>query len=295
MIQPYLPEDFDEFWAEVTMEAASEPLDFRRSQRSDFDLPGFTVEKLTLRGMHGDTLHGWLAFTAGASRLPGFLWIHHYGRSSALPSRNTTRDGFVSMSFNFFGLGAFHEEEYAPTRGYFAEGISEPKTWVFRRMIQNALLAFKVLQAQTEVDENRIGSMGISQGAGMSIWLGALCPIVKAACADLPFLTGIRYALERPVYRYPLKELTDYADSVPLGRERALHTISYFDTLNLATRCQVPTQVSVGLKDPSVRPEFVEAVYEALPGKKALQRYPGGHDWDPGMVPNNRGWLLENL
>lgn len=290
-----IPEDFDRFWSEVVEEARHEPLDFRRSLSNDYDRPGFVVESLEFRGMYGATLFGWIAYPEGARRLPGFVWLAPYGRESKLPDDYGTRPGMVSLSFNFHGLGAFHQETYQPGRGYFAEGAESPESWVFRTMIQNAFLATRVLQAQIEADEDRIGAMGMSQGGGMAVWLGAICPIVKAVCADMPFLANIRQTLSRSVYRYPLKELTDFADSIPLGHERLLNTVSYFDTAYLASRCVKPTLVSLGEKDPSCRPDTVEAVYEALPGPKRLVRYPVGHDWYPAMIENNRAWLLEHL
>lgn len=292
---PYVPEDFDSFWKEAVEESRAEPLDYRRSLRNAFDWPGFVVETLSFRGMHGATLHGWLAYPEGARRLPAFVWLPPYGRESLLPNEYGTRGGFASLSFNFFGHEAFHQEEYLPERGYFSEGSEDPQTWVFRTMFQNAMIAAKVLQSQIEADEDRIGCMGMSQGGGMAIWMGALCPIVKSVCADMPFLGGMNETLARPVHRYPLRELYDYAGAIPLGMPRILHTVSYFDTLNMATRCRVPTQVSLGEKDPAVRPPVVEAVYNALPGTKRLIRYPIGHDWHPNMVENNRSWLLETL
>ena len=41
---PYPPEDFDAFWQSVSAEAHAHPLDFHRSLRNDFELPGFVVE-----------------------------------------------------------------------------------------------------------------------------------------------------------------------------------------------------------------------------------------------------------
>ena len=70
----------------------------------------------------------------------------------------------------------------------------------------------------------------------MSIWLGAWCPVVRAICADMPFLGNIRLTLLDEVYRYPLKELSDFMQELPLGQERVLHTLSYFDTAYQATR-----------------------------------------------------------
>ncbi|MBI1756570.1 MAG: acetylxylan esterase [Fimbriimonas ginsengisoli] len=292
---PYVPDDFDEFWAEVVGEARRAPLDYHRSLTNDFDLPGFVVETLEFRGIDGRARHGWLAFPPGARRLPGFLWIPPYGRESLLPNAYGTRPGFVSISLNFFGYGAFYQEEYKPARGYFAEGAEDPRTWIFRRMFQDAYLALRVLQAQSEADETRLAVMGLSQGAGMAVWLGAFCPLVRGVCADLPFLAGINSTLAGPVYRYPPKELTDFMDTIALGRERVLHTLSYFDSMNAATRCRVSTQISLGLKDPACKPPNVRALYLALPGEKRLIEYGGGHDWDLGMVANNRAWLSAHL
>lgn len=294
-MSPNVPEDFDQFWAEAVEEVLAERLDYSRSLTNDFDLPGFRVESLSFRGMHGGELHGWIAYPLGAKRERAFLWIPPYGRESLLPNEYGTREGFVSMSFNFFGLGAFHQETYTPSRGYFAEGAESPETWVFRSMIQNAFIAARVLQAQPEADEDRIAAMGMSQGGGMSIWLGALCPIIKAVAADMPFLGGIRHVLTRQAYRYPLKELTDFADSIPLGLERVLNTIDYYDTINFATRCRVPTHISAGTKDPSVRVDQAQAIYDALSGEKEMAVYEWGHDWHPDMVWRNRDWLLSHL
>lgn len=101
--------------------------------------------------------------------------------------------------------------------------------------------------------------------------------------------------LPRQAYRYPLKELTDFADSIPLGMERILNTIDYFDTIHFATRCMVPTLVSAGTKDPAVRVDQAESVFAALPGEKEFVVYEWGHDWHPDMIENNRSWMLRHL
>lgn len=289
-----LPEDFDAFWKETVDEAFAAPLDLRRSIRNEYDCPGFVVETLEFRSIAGGRLHGWIAFPERARSLPAFLWVPPYGRESKLPDAYGTREGFVSLSFNFHGESAFHQEKYRIDRGYFADGAGDPSTWVMRTMFQNAVIAARVLQTQIEVDEDRVSVMGMSQGAGISIWLGAFCRIIKAVCADMPFLGNIGNTLTNSVYRYPLKELSDFMEREPLGRERVLNTVSYFDTVHVASRCKVPTHVSLGLKDPACRPETVRDIYDAIPGEKTLREYDWGHDWYPDMIENNRAWLLRN-
>lgn len=291
---PYPPADFDAFWNRTIDEALDHPLSWERS-RSDFKLDGFRTDLIQFTGIAEARLHGWIATPESPPNGRSFLWTPPYGRESLLPNDFGTREGFVSLSFNFFGHEAFHQEVYRRDRGYFAKGVESPTTWVFRRMAQDALLALRVLHAQEEVDPERVGAMGMSQGAGISIWLGAWSGMVRAVCADMPFLGAMRHASSRNVYRYPLKELVDRSTTLEGGMDTVLHTISYFDTLNQATRCSVPTLVSLGEKDPAVRPETAVAIYEALPGPKILHRYATGHDWYPDMVPNNAGWLEKNL
>ena len=293
--EPYLPEDFDLFWQEAAQEAHQAPLDFHRSLTNEYDRPGFQVETFSFRGIDGETRYGWFAFPKGARKAPAFFWSPPYGRESVLPNDYGTRDGFASLSINYHGHEAFHQEKYVPSRGYFAEGAEDPHRWIFRRMFQDAYLAIRILQAQVEVDEDQVAASGMSQGGGIAVWLGAHCPIVKTVCADMVFLSSIRHSLLNQVYRYPLKELTDLAERMPLGIERILHTVSYFDTMNVATRCKIPTQVSLGLKDPAAKPDNVRACYSALPGEKRLVTYDWGHDWHPDMIPTNREWFLAHM
>lgn len=291
--EPYLPPDFVDFWEETSNEAHSAILDFERREHGRE--PHHVIHTFTFRGSEGQPRHGWIAVPDEPEDGRGFLWVPPYGRESLLPNAYGTRIGFVSASLNFFGHEAFHQETYRRERGYFAEGVENPRTWIFRTMFKDAVLAMRVLAACEEVDAQRVGAMGMSQGAGLSIWLGAWCPMVKAVCADMPFLGAMGFALNRNAHRYPLKELIDRAETLPNGRQSVLDTIAYFDTMNQATRCKVPTHVSLGLKDPAVRPESAEAIFEALPGRKVLRRYEVGHDWTPEMVENNRDWLMENL
>lgn len=295
LAEPYVPDDFDEFWAETADEARRVPLNFHRSLHNDYPLDGFKVERISFDSVAGTRVSGWFAYPEGVRRSPSFVWVPPYGRESLLPNEYGTRAGMASMSFNLHGHDAFHQEKYLPARGYFASGASRPGTWIFRTMLQHVYIGLRVLQAQIEVDEDRIGVAGLSQGAGLSIWAGAHCPIVKAVVADFPFLAAMPNTLSRNAYRYPLKELVDFMEREPLGRETVMHTLSYFDTLNQATRCKVPTLVSQGLKDPAVRPETVQAVYQALPGIKELVTYDWGHDWHPDMVETNRQWLLQHF
>jgi cephalosporin-C deacetylase len=289
------PEDFEAFWREAASEAEAVKLDFHRSLHNDWNREGFVVEVMSFNTVGGRQLQGWFAYPEGARRVPGFLWIPPYGFESLLPDDYGTRSGLASLSLNFFGNTAFHREKYQPGLGYFAEGVESPETWVFRRMIQDVLVAARVLQAQIEVDEDRIGAMGMSQGGGIAIAAGAWSPIVRAVCADMPFLGDISRSISNPVYRYPLKELVDFMQKIPLGEQIVHHTIQYFDTCHQASFCFKPTQVSLGLRDPASKPDNVRAIFNSLPGEKLLRELDWGHDWHTSMIEANQTWLMDHL
>ncbi|MEO7453890.1 MAG: acetylxylan esterase [Fimbriimonadales bacterium] len=287
-----IPADFDSFWADVATEAGGVEVDFERRPTSYQPLDTHRIELLDFVGAAG-RLHGWVAVPKNVGQSPGFVWIPAYGRESHLPDEYSTREGFVSFSFNFHGHAAFHKEEYKPERGYFSDGVDDPQTWIFRRMAMDCLVAMRVLAAQPEIDAERLAAAGLSQGGGMAIWAGAHSPLVKRVVADLPFLSDMGNTLGKDIYRFPLKELTDYAESSGIGMDAVRRTISYFDTAHQATRLTKPVLVSLGEKDPAVKPASVRAVFAALASEdKRLIEYPTGHDWHPGMIEANREFLI---
>ena len=287
------PEDFEAFWHQATHEALHHPLKVVDWQFNSTQTESHRVDTFAFEGIDGSVKYGWLAYPEGARSERSFLWLPPYGRESKLPDQYGTRPGMVSMSFNFHGEAPFHQESYVIERGYFADGAEEPETWIFRRMFQDAVIASRLLQAQVQVDANHIGVSGMSQGGGMSIWLGAWNPVISRVCADMPFLSTIGNTLLNSVYRYPLKELKDFMDTIPVGEARVLHTLSYFDTAFQAEHCTVSTQISLGIKDPACRPDTVRAAYNAVTGERNLIEYDHGHDYHPGMVQNNLDWFLK--
>lgn len=290
LLKPYVPSGFEPFWREITEEAFAAPLDWGRKPQSEQHSDHHQIETFSFRGIDGQTRYGWLALPP-QTQVPGFVWLAPYSRWSMLPNKYGARPGYASISFNFHGESAFHQEEYTPARGYFADGALDRQTWVFRRMYQDSVIITRLFESLNEVDSSRIVSMGMSQGGGMSIWLGAWCKLIKAVVADEPFLGAMPFVLTAKAFRYPLKELADLAFTNSDSEQRVRATLSYFDTLNQAAFCEVPTRVTLGLKDPAVKPDQVRAIYEALPGKRELEELDWGHDWHPQMITGAEQFL----
>ncbi len=293
LLKPYVPPGFEAFWRDNTAEAMAAPLDFEFSEQNSFNPEGHSVREFDFRGIDGATRFGWVALPHGIEKAPGMIWLAPYSRWSMLPNEYGTRKGMASISFNFHGESAFHREEYTPARGYMAEGIESKESWIFRRMYQDSVIVGRILGALDGVDSDRIFTAGMSQGGGLAIWMGAWVDYVKAVVADEPFLAGVPWILDAKYFRYPLKEMTDLAFSSPEMEKVVRATLSYFDTINQSAFCEKPTRVTLGLKDPSVRPPQVHAVYETLPGKKAIEEIDWGHDWHPRMIEGAEEFLRD--
>lgn len=289
-----LPIDFKLFWEDTTQEALDYPLEFSL----DKDLKeqkNHIVQTYSFKGMHGETLYGWIASPHQKKQAPGFLWVAPYGRWSVPPDEHGTQEGYTSISFNFHGESAFYHEDYRVERGYFKEGIDHKETWIYRRFYQNSVLAFRILGQHSSVDPDHLGVMGMSQGGGMSIWMGSWVPNIKAVCSWMPFLGDMNEVIAHKVCRYPNKEILDYIHNDPLKKEYVFHTMSYYDTAYQARYCKVPTLVALGNQDPACTPPTVEKIYDSLPQEKKLVRYDCGHVWHPQAITDSREWLEKYL
>lgn len=284
LLKPYVPPGFESFWRETTQMALDAPLDVSFLEQGEYSPPHHHVRVLKFRGIDGEIRCGWVATPMEMEVAPGFLWLAPYSRWSIPPNEYGTRRGMASISFNFHGEGPFHREDYTPERGYMAQGIEDRDSWVFRRMYQDAVILGRIFAELPEVDGARIAAKGMSQGGGLAIWMGAWVPYIKAVVADEPFLAGVPWILDAKYFRYPLKELTDVAFSSSEREKQVREALGFYDTVNQSAFCEVPTRVTLGLKDPSVRPPQVRAVYETLPGVKDLEELDWGHDWHPRMI-----------
>ena len=74
--------------------------------------------------------------------------------------------------------------------------------------------------------------------------------------------------------------------------ESTLKTMSYFDTMNMATGIKSPVFMGVGLQDAICPPVSNFAVYNGLKGKKDYRVYPHNrHSVDKSFHPMVFNWM----
>jgi len=135
------------------------------------------------------------------------------------------------------------------------------------------------LLARPEVDGDRIGAVGGSQGGGLAITIAAMRKEITAASISAPYLCGYMDAIEL-AHAYPFHEINDYLHTYPERRADVVRTIAYFDGISFADKIKCPVIVNIGLQDNVVPPETGYAVFNAIASdNKNFYEYDGhGHD-----------------
>ena len=77
--------------------------------------------------------------------------------------------------------------------------IASPEGYFYQGAYVDVIRGIDYLCSRPDVDANRIGAMGTSQGGGIALAVGALDPRVKAVVARVPFLCGMRRRSNRRV------------------------------------------------------------------------------------------------
>ena len=265
------PEDFDLYWEEVikTLEkidiGISCVLDELRSTKD------ILVYEVYFNSLDNIRVSGWYAVPANHSgNLPGLLLVPGYQSDPPIP-REWARKGYACLSVNPRGKVRSRSQFDPGYPGLLTYGIVDRNTYSYRGFYCDAWRGIDFLLAREEVDSERIGVTGSSQGGGLTITTAAMREEVKAAAAGAPYLCG---------YTYPYEEINDYLRSNPESQQIVGETLSYFDGISFADKIKCPIIVNIGLQDNVCPPETGYALFNQIGSvNKKLYEYDGhGHE-----------------
>jgi cephalosporin-C deacetylase len=153
------------------------------------------------------------------------------------------------------------------------------QSYAYQGFYLDAIRVIDFLTEQPEVDSERIGIQGSSQGGALTLVAAALRPQVKAASVGAPYLTGVVDAIDL-TRTYPYEEINDYLRLHPQNRDAMVKTWNYYDCINFADRIQCPIILYIGLQDDVCPPETAYPLMDKIQSpEKKLYAYDGhGHD-----------------
>ena len=273
------PEDFNEFWGLVLDELSSIELNVKCEKdelRSDSEV---TVYQVFYDSLDHVRISGWYSVpNTPVTGLPAILLVPGYQSDPPIP-KDWSAKGYACLSVNPRGKVRSRSQFDPGYPGLLTHRIVDKNTYSYRGFYADAWRGIDFLLSREEVDSERIGVAGSSQGGGLTITTSAMRKEIKAASAGAPYLCGFMDAIKL-TDTYPYQEINDYLRTYPDRLEEVEGTLAYFDGISFADQIDCPIIMNLGLQDNVCPPETGYALFETIGSKdKKLFEYEGhGHE-----------------
>jgi len=313
------PEDFSQFW----MEGLTEDLRILPEielKQIKYPLIQVEVFEACVRAGDGLSLKGWYVRPKDRFNLPGLVRFHGYSGNRGQISELLfwALQGYAVLGMDVRGQCGETPDGRIYSQGHFAgwmtQGVYDPQDYYLRQVYLDAVRLAISLGRQPEVNEDKLGVFGKSQGGGLALITAALInkgsslikaqsgnevnPQIKAVCAGIPFLCDFPLAYTQ-AQDGPLAELTQYFryyDPEHKTFDHVFNTLSYFDGVNFAPWIDAPVLFSVGLKDTACPPQTIFGVYNLIVDKKEIAVYPDyGHETIDAFVDRQIAFFAREL
>jgi len=289
------PKDFDRFWDRALAEMHA--LDARvelRPHRLSADFA--ECHDLYFTGVGGARVHAQLLRPKARKQPgPGLVMFHGYsGNAGDWSSKlGYVAAGFTVAALDCRGQGGKSQDPGGivgnTLRGHIIRGLDDaPEKLLFRQIYLDCAQLAGLVMKLPEVDAQRVGATGGSQGGGLTLACAALEPGIKLAAPVFPFLCDYRRVWDMDLAKNAYEEIRAFFRLFdPLHeREEELWTrLGYIDCQHLAPRIRARVQMHTGLMDEVCPPSTQFAAYNKITAKKAVVIYPDyGHEGLPGQA-----------
>ena len=287
------PEDFDAYWDKALAEMRSVdpkvelvPHGLNTKFAECFDL-FFT-------GVGGSRVHAkYLRPKEKGNPHPAVLQFHGYSGNSGEwnDKLNYVSQGYSVASLDCRGQGGLSEDRGSVAgntlRGHIIRGLDDaPEQLYYRQAYLDTAQLARIVMGFEEVDADRVGATGGSQGGGLTLACAALEPRIKLAAPVYPFLCDYQRVWEMDLAVGAYEELKTYFRNFDPLHERENEVflrLGYIDNQHLASRIRAEVLMPVGLMDTICPPSTQFAAYNKITAKKSLLLYPDfGHEGLPG-------------
>jgi cephalosporin-C deacetylase len=227
-----------------------------------------------------------------AGKIPALLKFHGYSGGAGdwfflLPYAAA---GMAIAALDVRGQGGLSEDPGGVRgntfHGHIIRGLDQgPDSLLFRDIFLDTAALAGILAGFDEVDGDRMGAFGGSQGGALTVACAALYPNLKKAAPAYPFLCDYKRVWEMDLARGAYQELQDYFRHFDPRHEREeeiFTTLGYVDLQFLAKRIRAELLMFTGLMDTVCPPSSQFAMYNKVTAKKSVRIYPDfGHEGLP--------------
>jgi cephalosporin-C deacetylase len=236
-------------------------------------------------------------------RLPAVLQFHGYSGDGGdwQDKLGLVAEGFCVAAMDCRGQGGRSEDtggvRGTTLRGHIIRGLEDPNParLLFRDIFLDTVLLARIVMAQPEVDPERVGAMGGSQGGALTLACAALEPRIRRAAPVFPFLCDYQRVWEMDLAKDAYEEIRYFMRRFDPRHERVQEwftKLGYIDCQHLAPRIRARVLMFTGLMDQICPPSTQFAAYNRITAPKEMVLYPDyGHEDLPGVRDRTLGFL----
>ena len=297
------PEQFDAYWSQglADMLAVEPSVELRQAA---FQAPNVDCLEMRFAGTGGARVFAKLLKPKQATaRGPAVLHFHGYSGASADWSTylGYAAAGCVVAAMDCRGQGGGSDDPgghgLGTLRGHIVRGLQGPVDNLYYRhvFLDTAMLA-RVVMAMPEVDPDRVGAFGGSQGGGLALACAALVPQLRRVAPTYPFLCDYQRVWAMDQAKDAYWELQDYFrrfDPRHLGEDDVFMKLGHIDVQHLCPRIRAEVLMGVGLMDTVCPPSTQFAAYNKITAPKSYHLFPDfAHEVLPGFQDSVFQFLL---
>jgi len=292
------PSDFDAFWENSLAELSS--IDPKVELiPAEFQAPNVECFHLYFTGVGGARIHAKVLRPAQArSPHPAVLMFHGYtGHSGDWSDKlGYVAAGFTVAALDCRGQAGLSEDTGGVTGntlyGHIIRGLADalkgaPEKLLFRNIFLDTVELARIVMDMPDVDANRVGATGWSQGGALTVACAALEPRIKRIAPVYPFLSDYKRVWEVDLARDAYKEIQDFfrhSDPTHALEDAVFEKLGYIDIQFLAPRIRADVLWGIGLMDTICPPSTQFAVYNKIVAPKTMVVYPDfAHEPLPGL------------
>lgn len=297
------PNDLDAFWDANLKEAAElDPMPVF----TPYPFPSKHVDcyELRFQSTKGATIYAKYLCPKDTSRqYPAVLHFHGLGGASAPWTELLAyaSEGVCIASMDVRGQGGYSQD----VGGYlgmtdvvpFMRGVDgPPRDLLYRDIYLDTVILHRVIASRPEVDAERMGCMGGSQGGALALACAALVPSIKRCAPSYPYLCDFRRVWEMDLAKGAYDGLAFYFrkfDPQHKHEDELFEKLGYIDIQNLAPRIRAHVQFYTGLMDNICPPSTQFAAYNKITSEKELRIYPDyGHEELKGQAEEKFAFFM---
>lgn len=260
-------QDIPSFWRSTLSRLASEPLEaIAEDTREPLPYKKYRVEYRSLAGVR---VRAYLALPIRGGQtpraLPAIVSAPGYGGTQQSIMLDECQRGYAILQVFPRSQGPSAELWKIDGPDKLTWNLTKADGSYYQGAYSDVIRGVDYLVSRGDIDKERIGIAGTSQGGGIALAVASLDPRIKAVVAHVPFLCDVRLASR--TQDSLIKKLLDDAG---MNDEEHLRVLEYFDPLRLVTALHAPVIMSSGGKDTVCPAATIRNVFDRVPGVKSL-------------------------